>query len=63
MVDANYENNTSVINIEVNYNNTKLGRTRNIKYVCHLILKQIGRYEKLMNIKPVYQININNFDM
>lgn len=63
MVDANYENDTSIINIEVNYRNTIKGRNRNMKYVCHLILKQIRKYDKGLNIKPIYQININNYDI
>ena len=63
MVDANYENDTSIINIEVNYRNTIKGRNRSMKYVCHLILKQIRKYNKGLNIKPIYQININNYDI
>jgi len=58
-VDAIYENNTSIINIEINYNNTKSLRNKNMRYVCQLLLKGLNNKE----IKPIYQININNFDI
>lgn len=59
-VDAIYENNTSIINIEINY--TKNSNNKNLKYVCHMLLKQtiIG---KKIDLKSIYQININNFDI
>lgn len=63
MVDALYENNTSIINIEVNYRNTLDGRKRGVKYVCNLILRQIRINDKKLKLKPVYQININNYDI
>lgn len=61
-VDAIYENNTSIINIEINYNNSNYFQEKNMKYICHLFLKQkeVGKKVKL---KPIYQININNFDI
>jgi len=58
-VDAIYENNTSIINIEINYNNTKSLRNKNMRYVCQLLLKGLNNKE----IKPIYQININNYDV
>lgn len=63
MVDALYENNTSIINIEVNYRNTISGRNRNVKYVCNLLLNQMKINDKKIKLKPVYQININNYDI
>ena len=35
--DALYENNTSIINIEINYVNYKTLDMKNMKYVCHLM--------------------------
>ncbi len=61
-VDAIYENNTSIINIEINYNNSEKLQNKNLKYVCNLILKQTKPGKKI-NLKPIYQININNFDI
>ena len=63
IVDAQYENQTLIINIEVNYRNTAIGRNRSMKYVCHLMLKQIKTYGKNIQLKPIYQININNYDI
>lgn len=62
-VDALYENNTSIINIEINYVKYKTIEVKNMKYVCHLMLNQMkinGGYKKL---KPIYQICINNYDV
>lgn len=61
-VDAIYENNTSIINIEINYNNSKSVRIKNMRYVCHLLLKEANN-KKHQDIKPIYQININNYDI
>ena len=33
-----------------------------MKYVCQLVLRQTKVNNKELNIKPIYQININNFD-
>jgi len=44
-VDAIYENNTSIINIEINYNNTKSLRNKNMRYVCQLLLKGLNNKE------------------
>ena len=60
-VDAIYENNTSIINIEINYNNSKYLQNKNMRYVCQMILKQVEIGNKDI-LKPIYQININNFD-
>jgi len=62
-VDAIYENNTSIINIEINYRNYIGLDVKNMKYVCHLMLKQTKINDKYPKLKPIYQININNFDV
>ena len=62
-VDAIYENNTSIINIEINYQNYNTLDVKNMKYVCHLVLKQTKINDKYPKLKPIYQININNFDV
>ena len=62
-VDAIYENNTSLINIEVNYTNYIEMHAKNMKYVCHLLLRQTHKNDKRIKLKPIYQICINNLDM
>lgn len=62
-VDAIYENNTSIINIEINYKKYDTLDVKNMKYVCHLLLKQTKINNKYPKLKPIYQININNFDV
>ena len=61
--DAIYENNTSIINIEINYQNYAKLAVKNMKYVCHLVLRQTKINEQYPELKPIYQININNFDV
>ena len=61
--DALYENNTSIINIEINYVNYKTLDMKNMKYVCHLMLNQMKVNEGYKKLKPIYQICINNFDI
>jgi len=60
--DAIYETSTSIINIEINYNNSNYFQEKNMKYICHLFLKQ-KKIGKKVKLKPIYQININNFDI
>lgn len=60
-VDALYENDDSVINIEINYFEHKMLKTKNMKYICHLYLNQT-KINDYKNIKPIYQICINNYD-
>ena len=38
-VDSVYENKASIINIEVNYNKPSKNNFKNMKYICHLLLK------------------------
>lgn len=49
-VDAIYENNTSIINIEINYNNSKNVRIKNMRYICHLLLKETNNKNKDINL-------------
>lgn len=60
--DAIYENNTSIINIEINYHKSKTTNMKNLRYVCQLLLKQTRPNEKI-DLKPIIQININNYDV
>ena len=62
-VDALYENNTSIINIEINYINYKTIDMKNMKYICHLMLNQMKINEEYKKLKPIYQICINNYDI
>jgi len=62
-VDALYESNQSIINIEINFNNDKRLQNKNMKYICHLLLKQFKINDKDLELKPIYQININNYDI
>lgn len=62
-VDAAYETNNYIINIEVNFNNDHYTQDKNGRYVCNLILKQDAGKNKLQKYyKNVTQININNYD-
>ena len=63
VVDALYENNTSIINIEVNYVKHKRNENKNMKYICQLLLRQTKINDKEYKLKPIYQININNYDV
>jgi len=60
-VDAIYETNDDVVNIEINYNFSKNAEVKNMRYVCHLLLNQIKKSDK-DKIKKISQININNYD-
>jgi len=61
--DNVFENNFSIINIEVNYFKGANIEIKNMRYICHLILKQTSVGEKYEKLKPIYQININNYDV
>lgn len=60
-VDAIYHNDYMYFNIEINTNKSRITDSKNFRYVCHLILKQVppGNKEKY---KKVWQININDYD-
>lgn len=60
-VDAVYESSDNIINIEVNYNESKLSIAKNNRYVYHLILRQVKKGD-IDLYKKVWQININNYD-
>ncbi len=63
-VDAIYESDDIIINIEVNLTNQLTTNTKNMRYVCHLVLEQIPiGLQKEYNLKPIYQININYYDI
>ncbi len=62
IVDAMYESEGIFINLEVNYQKSKVTQNKNIKYVTHLVLKQIPPNIKIKEIKSVYQINLNGYD-
>jgi len=63
-VDAIYESDDIIINIEVNFSKQQATNTKNMRYVCHLVLEQIpiGK-RKEYDLKPIYQININYYDV
>ncbi len=60
-VDAIYENDKNIINIEVNMNESNLGTSKNMRYVYQLVLKQVKKGDK-DKYKKVLQINLNAFD-
>ena len=61
-VDALYKTNNSYINVEFNNYNYKTLDSKNNKYVCHLLLKQLKINKRNVEILPIYQININDYD-
>ena len=63
--DVVAENDCFFINVEINYNpKTPDVDYKNMSYICQLILRQAkpGKDNKYKDIKPIYQININNYD-
>ncbi len=40
-VDSIYEDDTFIVNIEINYNKSNITKVKNMRYICHLILKQM----------------------
>lgn len=60
--DNIFQNNTSYISLEVNFNKSESTEIKNIRYICHMILKQSKPGESY-KLKPIYQININNYDV
>ena len=61
--DALFENDYSVINFEFNTEYKSAYIIKNNMYVFHLYLRQLKPGEKENKIKPIYQINLNNFDI
>ena len=61
--DALFKNDYSIINFEFNVEYQPEYIIKNNMYVFHLYLGQLKPGEKENKIKPVYQININNFDV
>ena len=64
-IDVGLENTEAKIDIEVNYNNSTEIEFKNLTYVCQLILEQTKHAAdyKYKNIKKVYQINLNIYDV
>ena len=61
--DALFENDYSVINFEFNTEYKSAYIIKNNMYVFHLYLRKLKPGEKERKIKPIYQINVNNFDI
>lgn len=61
--DALFKNDYSVINFEFNNEFQSEYIAKNNMYVFHLCLRQLKPGEKENKIKPVYQINVNNYDI
>lgn len=61
--DALFKNDYSVINFEFNNEYQSEYIAKNNMYVFHLCLRQLKPGEKENKIKPVYQINVNNYDI
>lgn len=61
-VDALYQVDNIYINIEINTSRSNTTESKNFRYICNLVLKQVppGYKDK---IKRVYQININDYDI
>ena len=62
IADAIYESDDIIINLEVNYNKGRISEEKNIRYISHLVLKQT-KTGKINKLKPINQININNYDV
>ena len=61
--DALFKNDYSVINFEFNNEYQSEYIAKNNMYVFHLCLRQLKPGGKENKIKPVYQINVNNYDI
>ncbi len=64
-IDVGVENSEAKIDIEINYNESNETEYKNLTYICQLILEQTKHNAsyKYKNIRKVYQININNYDV
>ena len=61
-VDVIYDTDDNYVNIEINYQNSQDLQIKNNAYIAQLYLKQIKPGENYPKIKPIVQININNYD-
>ena len=61
-VDVMLENTTTIINIEFNVTNGEKTNVKNITYIMQLYLKQLKTYVDYEKIKPIIQINIDDYD-
>ena len=61
--DLVYENNDTYFSIEINKSDYPGLVTKNFAYVCSLYLRQIKNKKDYPNLKKIYSINIDNFDI
>lgn len=62
--DLFIQNDTIVVNVEINNQKKRTNRNKNYMYICQLILRQIKDQEIYSKpLKKVYQINLNSFDV
>ena len=62
--DLFIQNDTIVVNVEINNQKKRTNRNKNYMYICQLILRQIKDQENYSKpLKKVYQINLNSFDV
>ena len=59
--DIVYDAKDNYINIEINYQNSTELQLKNSAYIAQLYLKQV-KPSKKYHIKPIIQINMNNYD-
>ena len=62
IVDVMLENDKILINIEFNTTKNDETKMKNETYIVQLYLKQIRRFYQYKEIKPVIQINIDDYD-
>ena len=61
--DAVFDLDEHIVNIEINYNNSIKLQTKNTGYIAQLYLTQIKPGKEYPKIKPIVQINLNNYDV
>ena len=62
-VDAIYKDDNNYINIEINYNYSRVLTVKNNIYLYNMILRQVHNNENYKSIMPAIQININGYDL
>src|SRR5574344_2453092 len=62
-LDSCFENENGVYNIEINYTKYNTLKVKNTIYLCHLLIRQTRPGQDYDNVKRIYQLNINNFDI